>query len=325
MSSKNPVRIAMVGAGQMARINHYPALASFDDVEFAGICDLDRAKLNEVGDQFEIEHRFENVQKMVESTSPDGIYVIAWPHYVYDLWVWCLQQGLNLFVEKPLGLTQHHADCLVHLAEVNQCITQVGLQRRTCPLLVDVHRRCLEKGSITHTVCEFFKFQPGIYPTATGHWLDNGPHAVDTVRWACGGEVVHIESRCRRINTPDINWVQATLHFDNGSTGLIIFNFTSGKRIFRVQMHAPGILVDADPEDGAMVYTENAPDGQHITTQEAASSDKPIDYKGHRAKDREFIDSIKFGKEMTSSPFRDAHKTMTIVHSILAQDQLGRR
>ena len=34
------VRVAMIGAGNMANAVHYPSLASFPDVEFAGICEM---------------------------------------------------------------------------------------------------------------------------------------------------------------------------------------------------------------------------------------------------------------------------------------------
>jgi predicted dehydrogenase len=67
----------------------------------------------------------------------------------------------------------------------------------------------------------------GVHPQAqhggddTDGWeaiRDDCVHAIDTVRWMCGGQVVEIESRCKRIGTPDINWIGATLHFDNGPT-----------------------------------------------------------------------------------------------------------
>ena len=40
LAKGNKVKVAMVGAGTMANNVHYPSLASFSDVEFAGICDL---------------------------------------------------------------------------------------------------------------------------------------------------------------------------------------------------------------------------------------------------------------------------------------------
>ena len=39
------VRICMIGAGMMANKVHYPSLASFENVDMVGICDLDEQKM----------------------------------------------------------------------------------------------------------------------------------------------------------------------------------------------------------------------------------------------------------------------------------------
>ena len=54
-------------------------------------------------------------------------------------------------------------------------------------------------------------------------------------------------------------------------------------------------------------------------TREVAGSDERFVYGGHRAKNREFIDSIKSGRDVTTSPFRDCIKTMDVAERILAR------
>ena len=103
------VKIAMVGAGRMANNVHYPSLNSFDDVEIAAICDLDDERLEATATKYEVQGRYKDYRKMVEEVDPAGVYVIGQPHYMYDIWIWCLQQGLNLYIEKPMGLTWHRA------------------------------------------------------------------------------------------------------------------------------------------------------------------------------------------------------------------------
>jgi len=148
--------------------------------------------------------------------------------------------------------------------------------------------------------------------------MDDCVHSIDTIRWMCGGEVVRIESECKRIGTPDINWIGATLYFDNGATGYLINTWASGRRVFRVQMHASGIYVDAEPEDKAYLYMGGDYKGIEYDTRSVSGSDQKFVYGGFRAKNREFIDSIKTGKEVTSSPFRDVLKTMRVAEKILA-------
>lgn len=315
---KDRIRIAFVGAGKWANTVHYPALSSLEDVEIAAVCDRDEARLAETSNKYSIRKSYSDYRRMIEEVQPDGVYVVGPPHHMYDIWVWCLQEGLNLFVEKPLGLSLHQAQVLCNLAEAKGVITQVGHQRRSSPLLNEMRRRCLEKGAITHSVCEFYKCDINPMYLACDHLRDDCTHSVDTVRWMCGGEVVGIESRCRRLGTPDINWVMAMLHFDNGSSGLIVNSWSSGRRVFRVEMHAPGIYVDAEVEAKAFLYADGDYQGVEFDACGLAGSDELYVVGGFQRKSREFIDSLKSGREMTSSPFRDCLKTMEVVEKIVA-------
>ena len=318
-AKRKKVRIALIGAGFMATNIHGASLASFKDVEIVGLCDINKQRLKETANRFGIEKRYVDYREMIKEVQPDGVYAIGQPHLLYDVWVGCLEAGLNLYIEKPLGLSWHQAQMLTELAEKKRLITQVSHQRRTSPLLVKMRKECLKRGPITHAVCEFFKCEPTPIYGVLDHMMGDCTHAIDTVRWMCGGEVVDIESHCKRIGTPDINWISATLHFDNGSTGFLVNNWASGRRIFRVQMHAPSIYVDAEVEKNAYLYADGDYEGKVFDSKEVAKSDDILDYGGFRPKVREFIDSIKTGKDVTSSPFRDCVKTMEVAEKILAK------
>ena len=54
---------------------------------------------------------------MIEETSPDGIYLIGPPHEMHDAWIRCLEKGLNICIEKPMGITLHQAKILNYLSK----------------------------------------------------------------------------------------------------------------------------------------------------------------------------------------------------------------
>lgn len=320
------VRIAVIGAGNMANNVHYPSLASFDDVEIVGVIESRADRLNQTCDKHGIppSARFlvgldTDYQKVLKELAPDGVYVIGQPEIMYPIWHWCLTQNFNLYIEKPMGLTTHQAESLAYLADNRKLITQVSHQRRAAPIIRQLKARLLEKGPIVHGVVEFFKCDITPMLIARDRMMDDGTHAVDTARWICGGEVVKVEGRCRRIGVPDINWFGATLHFDNGSTCYVVCNWASGRRVFRVQMHAPGGYADVELEAEGTIYLDNNYKGERLTTQEAAGSDKSFIFGGFAAKNREFIDSLKTGRDVCSSPFRDTVKTMRVCETVLAQ------
>ena len=322
-SKKRTVRVAMIGAGGMANAVHYPSLASFDDVTIAGICDIDEGRLNETADKYSIEKRYTDYRRMIDEVAPDGVYAVGPPHIMYDIWVWLLQQGLNIYTEKPMGMSFHQARMLAYLAEEHGCITQVSFQRRNSPLLVKMRKACLARGPIVHAICEFHKCNLVPYTGSSGFMIDDAIHAIDTVRWMCGGEVVDVQSRTKRACVPDINWIHADIQFDTGAIGFVQVNMSSGRRVFRVQMHAPGISTDAEVEGKAYLYKDNDYHGDVFDTKEVAGSNENYVFGGFQSKNREFIDSLKTGKTVCSSPYSDAIKTMEVADIILAQSILS--
>jgi len=315
-------RVAMIGAGSRANQVIYPSVASLEDVEIAAICDIDKERLSRTAERYGVENRYgdsvTDYQRMIEQTRPDAVFCIGQPHIMYDIWLWCLNQGLDLYIEKPLALTAHQARSLAYAAENNGCITQVSLQRRSTPMVVNLREECLKRGPITHALCKFYKWNPEAWLEARDHMMDDCVHSIDTLRWICGGEVAKVESHVRRVGTPDINYISATLYFDNGAVGYLLNSWVSGKRIFAVEMHAPGVFVEAEHEGKGYLYADGDTNGVEYETRTVAGSDKSFIFTGVQAKCREFVDCCR-DRAQPSSCFSDAVKTMEVAELILAQ------
>ena len=189
-------------------------------------------------------------------------------------------------------------------------------------MVVELREECLKRGAIVHAVCKFYKCAIQPSTGATGHMMDDGVHAIDTLRWMCGGEVTGIKSVTKRVMVPDINFLAVLLEFDTGATGVMLNSWTSGRRIFSVEMHAPGIWVDAEHEGKGYLYADGDTEGAEYDTREVSGSDELYVFGGFQAKNREFIDCLKSGTQPGSN-FSDAVKTMEVADGILAQALLG--
>ncbi|MGQ9555674.1 MAG: Gfo/Idh/MocA family protein [Anaerolineae bacterium] len=150
-----------------------------------------------------------------------------------------------------------------------------------------------------------------------------GLFQIDTLRWLCGGEVVRVQSLSKRVLVPDINFIAALLRFDNGATGVMLNSWTSGRRIFRVEMHAPRICAEAEHEGKGRLYVDGDTEGVEYDAREVAGSDELYVYGGFQAKHREFLDCVRAGVQPSSS-FADALKTMEVAERILAVALLAR-
>jgi len=323
------VRIAMIGAGGRATSVIYPSIAGNPDAEFAGVCDIDEERRNAAAKQFGIKKTYGakgvyEYQEMLKELKPDAVAIIGQPHIMYDLWEWALVNGFNLLIEKPMALSIHQARMLCFLAEKNKLITQVSFQRRYTPMVMQLRDECLKRGPVTHAVCRFYKCGIAPMTCARDHMMDDCVHSIDTLRWICGGEIVKIESHCKRIGVPDINFISATLYFDNGATGYLINTWSSGKRVFEVEIHSPNIYITAEHECKGRLFADNDVEGVEYDSPACAGSDEFHVYTGCANVVEDFVNGIKTGK-LPSACFQSSIKTMEAAEIILAQDLLGSR
>lgn len=324
MQRNDKFKVVIIGAGGRANQVIYPSIADLasDGVELAGVCDIDKDRCNAVAERYGVNRRYHDsvfdYRRMIEEVCPDAVFAIGPPEIFYSIWMWCLEHGLNLYIEKPMGITIHHARSLAYMAEKNGCITRVSFQRRNTPLVEKLRDECLTRGAITHAVCKFYKNELMPDVSARSHMMDDCVHSIDTIRWMCGGEIIKIESHVKRVQVPDINFISATLHFDNGSSGYLINSWSSGKRIFAVEMHAPHIFVEAEHESKGYLYADGDLTGVEFDAKTVAGSGDFHVYTGVMGMVKGFVDSCKSGKQSCPG-FSDSVKTMEVAEKILAQ------
>ncbi len=317
------VKVGMIGAGGMANSVHYPSLAEFDDVEIVAICDLDEGRLKKTADKYEVEGRYNNYKKMVDEVDMDAVYIIMPPHHLFDLTIHCLNNKLNVFVEKPPGVMSEQTRNMARSAEKNDCLTMVGFNRRFIPLMVEAKRMVEERGQILQCAATFYKNSIGAGPYYAGA-IDilscDAVHAVDTLRWM-GGEVVAAASDIRKLYADYDNSFNALLKFENGAVGFLLTNWVAGTRVHTFEMHAKGISAFIDANDEAAIYSDGKAEGQILKTQEVAGSAENHKFYGFYGENRHFIDCIK-QKKMPETNFADAVKTMELVDRIY-RSQIG--
>jgi predicted dehydrogenase len=316
MAIESQVRLALIGAGNMANGMHYPSLAEFDDVEMAGLCDLDAAKLSQTAGKFHIESTFSDYKKMLDEVQPQAVYILMPPHHMFDIIVECLNRKLHVFIEKPPGLTVDQTRHLARLAEKNNCLTMTGFQRRFTPLLVEARKAVEARGPIIQCLARFVKSN-GVEPYYGGA-IDiltcDAIHAVDNLRWM-GGEVKKVVGKVDSFYTNFPNAFNALVEFESGAAGMLLCNWVTGRRIYSVEMHAKNISAYAEPDDRAIIYKDGDEAGEVLLNTDAAQSEAPHHYLGFFAENRHFIDCVQ-SKQQPQTNFSDGVKTMELVQKI---------
>jgi len=320
------VKAAVIGAGGMSCAYHLPSLKDLEEdklVEVAALCDLNAERLEEAAEKFSIPQRFGDYRQMLDEVQPEAVYIFMPPHIMFDLVMDILEQGRHVCIEKPPGVSTEQAESMAQMAREHNCLTMVTFQRRHMPLIAEARRKMEDRGPITQFMIEFMKnaldSQMPPYRGSADYLRMDVIHMVDLARFLAG-EVAVLKSDVRRLWKPHTNVYNALMRFENGCTGLLWSNYTAGKRVFKVEMHGRGISAYVEPEERAIFYRDNQPEGETIEAKEAAGSDVPHRYLGFLQEHRHFLQCIADGFAPTSN-FADAVKSMElaerIIHSVM--------
>ena len=327
---KDRIRVAMIGAGDMANRVHYPSLKEMPDVEMVAACDLDAQCLHTTADKYQIEMRYTDYKRMLEEVAPDAVYIILPPLVLFPVVMHAANAGFHTFIEKPPALTRFQARSMALVAERKNLLTMVGFNRRFIPVLAAAKAKVEERGPIVHTIATFYKNSVGHGPSQGGG-IDlltyDGIHAVDTLR-GIGGEVEEVVSDVRCLFADYENSFCAMMRFENGGLGILTTSWAFGTRVHTFEMHGKGIsaFVDGNSEariyaDQDKVYSASGSGGIAQTkafvigADEAAGSSEFFKSYGYFAENQHFIQCLKEGKQPQTN-FADALKTMELCDRI---------
>lgn len=319
---ENEVKVALIGAGGMANGVHYPSLASFPDVQMAGICDLDAGKLEETAKRFNIASTFSDHHEMLEKVKPDAVYALMPPHHLFDVAFDVIEAGYPLFVEKPPAVTTDQALALGRRADEKGVVTAVGFQRRYHPLFQRCFQEVKQSGPIHQVVGSFYKHMPPAevhpyYRGAIDILRSDAIHALDTVRYFAGlSPVKSVASEVRELDCKYPVSFNSLICFENGAVGVFLANWRSGRRWLNLELHAKGAFAEARVDGRGRVWKDGVEDPIFDVSHDEVSKETYI-HQGFQAENRAFIDAVKLGAPLHNS-ISDGAKTMALADRIYA-------
>ncbi len=317
--ARKKLRVAFIGAGGRALMAHYPSLRDIPEAQLVAVAELDEQRLHKTCDLYDIKGRYSTYRQMLEREKPDAVYAIMPPHHLFDICATVIEHGCHLIIEKPPAVTTEQIRQLAALARRHKVLTGVAFQRRFAPVIRRGKTLCEERGTVHTAHASFYKNWVGGAPYYRGA-LDmltcDGIHAVDTLRYLCGGEVESVASDSRRLDADHWNVHLALVRFSSGATGLLLNNFMAGRRIFSVEIHSPGISFFGDPEEGGQLYADNKTEPID-ELDPSVLADSAEDYRAFGPYDinRHFVDCMLKGKDPETN-FDDATKTMELVDAV---------
>jgi predicted dehydrogenase len=188
-----PLRVGVVGLGEVAQVVHLPILESLPDLyEVVAVADISLALRALMGDRYGVKQRYADTREMVADASLDCVLVLNSDEYHTDSVVSALEAGLHVLVEKPMCLSPREAEQIIAARDRAGKVVMVGYMRRFAPAFEAAKERLATLGGIRYARVHDIigRNQLMIDQTARVVRPDDVPQAAVEERWARGAGLV---------------------------------------------------------------------------------------------------------------------------------------
>lgn len=284
---KDEIKFALLGAGNLAKWAHLPALKKISGASLQAVYSNSGARGKSYAMRFGANYATSDFAEILNDADVDAI-IIASRHKEHAAQaVAALDAGKHVFIEKPMAVTIEECQQIYQAVERSGKQLMVGFNRRFAPYYVEIKNQL--KNRTSPMVVSTRMNSPGIEngwaadDAQGGVVLGEGCHFVDLMYWLVESEPVSVSAYGF-----DKHNVAATLKFADGSIGNFIYTVvgseTSGGEM--VEVFAPGI--GATTEDFKRIV---------VKRKSVTPRSRFFAAKGYEAQLESFVKSLKEGRE----------------------------
>ncbi len=228
--------VALIGVGKMG-MSHLAIANQTPGIEVNAICDTSRSLLWFIEKNTKFTG-YTDYKKMIDKVSPDGIMVLVPNAFHFDIAKYCIEKGIDLFVEKPFTLSYADSKTLVDLAKEHNVKGQVGYVNRFNPIFQRV-KKLLDQNVIGEVTNYINRMTGGVilkenskgwrndYSKGGGCLFDYGPHCFDLSTYFFGTDVKVQSSVLKKVFSTEVDdIVYSTLLHNDKIVGLNYINWS---------------------------------------------------------------------------------------------------
>ena len=267
------LRIGVLGAGYLGKI-HLSLLKESKHFDLVGFYDTKTQIAAKISREFGYQS-FSDINQLLQVV--DVVDIVTPTHTHFELAKKALQNGLHVFLEKPITTTVEQANELVSLAKSKGLLGMVGQVERFNPAFIAAHSYIKEPKFIeSHRLAEF-----NPRGTDVSVILDLMIHDIDAILSVVKSKVVNVHANGVSVisQTPDI--ANARLQFENGCVANLTASRISLKTMRKSRFFQKDAYVSVDyfdkkveivsmkdapktPEDFAMILKNAEGDEKQI-------------------------------------------------------------
>src|SRR5215831_13918125 len=289
--------VGFIGAGNYASSMLLPHLARDKTVRLAHVATARSLSAVNAQRRFGFTTASTSADAVLDDKALDAIFIVTRHHTHADLVCRALETGKTVFVEKPLALTSDELQRIIDaVAKTGNDRLMVGFNRRFAPLLDNMRSQFGRpgQGSLTRYLVNAGQLESDSWyrneELEGSRFTGEGGHFIDTLSWWAGS----LPEEVYAVPGLEQDDLQATVRFQNGSSGIITYVTTGNPRYPKetIDAAAGGRSARLDNFSSAVVWT-----GRHRrTTRSRGGQDK-----GQRAELAQFVEASRAGTAMPIS------------------------
>jgi predicted dehydrogenase len=247
---RQDLKVALVGAGNLARWAHLPNLKKIPNVSLKAVYSASGARGKSYARRFGAEYCCSDYDEILSDTDIDVVMILSRNQHHAPQALQALDRGKHVFLEKPMALTDEECIALCRTVEETGKQLTVGFNRRFSPFYIEQKKQLSRRAGPAVINCRVNS--PGISgdywmadPAIGGAILGEACHFVDLMYWLLESEPVSVSAYSLPSGKQDPigeNNIAASFRFADGSIGNLTY-CTVGSRTSageRVEAFAQG-------------------------------------------------------------------------------------
>ncbi len=331
------IKMGIVGAGTWGQ-THAFIYREHLFAEPVAICDMDRARAQEIADKFGIREVYTDYHEMAEKADIDAVAIVT-PDFAHaDIACEFANHKKHLLIEKPLATTRADIDRIVEAVNRNGVRCMVDLHNRwNAPF--NTCKQLIESGKVGEPYTAYIRHSDVKWvATDMLKWASKssilwflGSHSLDTIRWMFNDEVKRVFSvkregilKAEGVDTPDI--FLTTVEFEHGGVaqmenGWVTPNGNTNVNDFRFSILCTKGMVSLDLSSHnliSMVDEDKAYTPDILVSNTVFGRCKGLSYESIR----DFVDRLVDGQEFRVT-MEDARRTAIALLAIHESAEKG--
>lgn len=236
------IRVGIVGTGFMANAVHLPTLISLESVKIVALCDSYKKNLLRTANKYPARNIYSDHEEMLKKEKLDCVFCLTDPKTHAEIVKDCLEDGVNVFCEKPLAWTIQEDKEIIRTSEKSGHWVQVGYNRRFTP----VYRKA-KSVFRTRKVASCVAEKTYEICSPPQYFLRIGLiHAIDILNWFCG-EALQVQLDAFKVDSDKLRTVSVLVRYEAGAIALLMGDHSGGAWMEKLEVYGDGctVLVEA--------------------------------------------------------------------------------